>query len=948
MTELKPKVVVAVALAMILILAGSPAALAMTDQPGNPVLSIAPDGVDFGVMRDTATGVRLVEIGGIGKVTWMVKWAEPWLTLDTYSGVVEDGGTQIISITASPRGLSLGRHTTEIVITTSSGTRTVPVSITVLRGSDVVPRPELKEILLTPPAFAAQVGRKVRLSAAGVYSDGSQKDITKEIEWVSDNRTVGYFADKGLLIGKSVGNVRVFAKEGRVQSPVMTIHMGALKGPLLKVRLPKTSQDHVEKGSTEMFSLSLQNAGTGELEWEVISRVSWLVVGGNAPEWKNGHNGSSLRGTGGKSIKVTVDATGLPEGEYEGTIIVRSNGGDDEITIPVTILSLTSISLTPASIRMAANDRMMLRATGIWSDGSRTDLSNASACRWIISDPSIGFFLSRRPVFVAGRAGRVEIRRVRGAVNSNVAVVDVEEAPTDPVLLVSPHEVDFGTIGPGEASKGIISLKNVGGGALIWQAYGVGDWVSTESGTPSGTAGRSGRLLRVSVESVAKDDVSVSGLFAVRIRLEMGHNSVSYEKLLPAGSYREKLRLHFNGGDRSVFLKFTIAETASRSSMNIQPLGIDFGSVAAEGTLMKKIELRNVGKNVLKWVAVLQGSRKTFREVILEKGRYVSFANEAVSGKDHYRVPKRLEDRIEIFGEWTGNRGYPYGTGEDSLLRYSFSGSGITVFLWKDIGGGTVQVFVDGRLTGAVDCASEERKRIEFPAAENLAEGGTHRLVLAVKGGAVEIEGARVYTASLMEGRKGWMVISPERGTTTNEVDYITVSVTPEGLAAGSYSENIIFYSDEGVEVVEVSLDVAGDKLSELVDIFRYIKGSDMRLSPEGAQGDLRLQGYRKEGPLFRLFRKGTSGTSELFQWYNPSKGIHFYSYNRSGWKRSLEGYVFDGPIGNIATLKLIGTRDLYTWFNPETGAYFYTTDPKGEGYEKRGYVYDGVVGYVR
>jgi hypothetical protein len=31
MTELKPKVVVAVALAMILILAGSPAALAMTD-----------------------------------------------------------------------------------------------------------------------------------------------------------------------------------------------------------------------------------------------------------------------------------------------------------------------------------------------------------------------------------------------------------------------------------------------------------------------------------------------------------------------------------------------------------------------------------------------------------------------------------------------------------------------------------------------------------------------------------------------------------------------------------------------------------------------------------------------------------------------------------------------------------------------------------------------------
>ncbi len=345
------------------------------------------------------------------------------------------------------------------------------------------------------------------------------------------------------------------------------------------------------------------------------------------------------------------------------------------------------------------------------------------------------YFLSGSPVFVAERAGRTQIRRVRGNLSSNVAVVDVEEGGAVSVLLVSPHEVDFGAIGPGEASKGVISLKNVGGGELIWQAYGVGDWISAEYDTLSGTAGRSGRRLRVSVESVAEDEVFVSGLFAVRIRLEAGHDSASYEKFLSAGSYREELKLYFKGGERSIFLKFDVAERGSRPCMEIQPLGIDFGSVAPDGTLMKKIELRNVGKNVLKWNAVLQGSRKTFRGMALGRGWYVSFVNGAVSGKDRYRVPERLKDRVEISGEWTENKGYPYSTKENALFRYSFSGSGIAVFLWKDIVGGIVNVFVDGRMAGEIDCASEERERIEFPAAENLAEGEPHLLALAVRGG---------------------------------------------------------------------------------------------------------------------------------------------------------------------------------------------------------------------
>ena len=988
MTVFKTKMIIAAAFAAILMFEGLPALFAQVNQlvEEEPILSVRPDEIDFGILRDTETGVASIEISnkGQGKIKWMVKWIDPWLVLDKYSGVVEDS-TQIVLVTANLCDLPLGRHKTGIVITSSCGTRMVPVSVTVLRDNNATHRPELEEIRLAS-ITNTQVGRKIRMSAVGIYTDGSERDITKKIKWISENKRTGYFVDKGLFIGKHKGDVRVFAKDGAVKSPGVTIYIDALDGPLLKVSLPKIRLDHMEKDSIEDISLTMRNAGKGELEWEVISRTPWLILdedtssGGvvrqmadesrrypteiptvsdeynretdveeNAPDRRKSGYSSSLRGTGRKNIKIAVDVTGLLEGRYEGAILVRSNGGDEEITISVNIRSLESISLTPVSVRMAVNHRMAFRATGIWSDGSRTDLSGGSDSRWAVSDPSVGYFLRRKPVFVAKRAGRVEIRKVRGGVISNVAVVNAAEDVAGPVLMVSPREVDLGTIGPGESSKGVISLKNVGGGGdLIWLVYGMGDWISPYDDTLSGTAGMSARNLRISIESMTDEGVSVNGLFAVRVRFETGHNSVSYEKLLSPGSCREELKLLFNGGERTVFLKFEVAEKGSRPCMDVRPLGIDFGSVETGRKLMKRIELRNVGKDVLKWEAMLQGKRKNFRGVALERGRYVSFANETVSGKGSYSVPGHLENALEISGEWSEERGYPYSTGENDLLRYSFSGSGIVLFLWKDIYGGTLDVFVDNRMVGEIDCASEKRERIEFPVAETLSDGEPHLLVLAVRGGTVEVEGVRVYTAGLMEGGKGWIRISPEKGTTANEVDYINVTASSADLTPGSYSENILFYSGEGVEIVEVALDVKSDKLPELIDIYRYIRGTDTLLSPEVARGDFPLERYRKGELAFRLFRKDTPGTTEFFQWHNPSRGTHFYSYSRSGGKHSLKGYVFDGTIGNIATLKLPDTRDLYRWFNPETGAYFYTTDTKGENREKMGYMYDGVAGYVR
>jgi hypothetical protein len=200
-----------------------------------------------------------------------------------------------------------------------------------------------------------------------------------------------------------------------------------------------------------------------------------------------------------------------------------------------------------------------------------------------------------------------------------------------------------------------------------------------------------------------------------------------------------------------------------------------------------------------------------------------------------------------------------------------------------------------------------------------------------------------------MKGAKNWIQIYPGNGTTTKETDYANVIINTGNLKSGNYGENIIFSSNGGSEIVEVSFKVSDSKSPNIINIYRYMKGLDclFTASPESEAPDI-LQSYKNGKIAFKLYRRGTRGTTEFYRWYNPSKMTHFYSYDRSGGGKSLRGYIFEGSVGNIATSRLSKTRELYRWYNPATGTHSYSTNLKGENYTDNGYKYDGIAGYVR
>jgi hypothetical protein len=172
--------------------------------------------------------------------------------------------------------------------------------------------------------------------------------------------------------------------------------------------------------------------------------------------------------------------------------------------------------------------------------------------------------------------------------------------------------------------------------------------------------------------------------------------------------------------------------------------------------------------------------------------------------------------------------------------------------------------------------------------------------------------------------------------------------MTLADLKPGVYTDQVTISSNGGTVRIPVSIAVTGEAAPKHLTVWRYTRGSDVLFTSQPEKEDPRYIGaYQRAGLAFRLYGPGTAGTAELYRWYNPEIGDHYYSAERSGGRKSLQGYVFGGAIGNIATIRLPGTRELYRWFNPETGRHHFTTDAAGEGMGRRGYRFEGTVGFV-
>ena len=554
----------------------------------------------------------------------------------------------------------------------------------------------------------------------------------------------------------------------------------------------------------------------------------------------------------------------------------------------------------------------------------------------------------------AQKAADQEIVKKTVLAGKNLVLADENRNNYQPVLAITPREVDVGKISPGEVVTGVFTFKNVGSGVLEWSTSGPEGWRRLENQKLSNIQEEETDSLRVEIRLPVDGDQLKgykfkTSLYNTEIQLESGREKLICQKELQAGMHKEAIKIISSGGFRTIYVAFKIVATQESPMINFNPTRLDMGCVIPGKAVSKKTMLTNKGKEMLEWAVTPKKPNRNENTSIFKKERYISFLNEEVRGSSGYSVPVHLRDSVELYGKWTENDGYPFCAGGGNSIKYRFNGTGISLIMANQSEDGSLTIYLDENMLNSYNWSASKKENAELFLAEGLVDG-PHVLTVVNKEGILKLEGIKISGKDVIRGPSGWMTVLPNSGRTTSQTHYLNVTLNTGQLAPGYYGDNIVFQTNGGDEIVEVYVEVIQDNISKVIDVYRYSRGSDYLFTadPQMEAKIISLNAYVKEGIAFRLFMPETPGTRSFYRWYSPQKKDHFYHHDNKGGGKDLQGYVLEGVIGNIATSKMTNTRALYRWVNTSTGNHFYSTDPKGEKVVKNRYRFEGIAGYVK
>ena len=579
----------------------------------------------------------------------------------------------------------------------------------------------------------------------------------------------------------------------------------------------------------------------------------------------------------------------------------------------------------------------------------------AVACTPAIQRPEPVKTPSPPPVEETDRSEETGAVRPSGEAARSPEAKGVEEKArevTRSPFKVTPRGIDFGSIGPGAAKDSVFNLEFSEMGTLDWVLEGLSGWeTSGAEKLFSGRVDRRGATVKVRLKCLKVNGDTADEdrkAYPVQLIFENERQVLSYEKTLAPGYYGEKVVFFTRAGEVAVSIMFRVVPRLMGPMFAIDPPALDLGTVEAGESLIKRIRVTNKGTGMLRWNAGVKPYARNQRGISASRGAYVSFLNEEVRQKRTYTPPLHLKEHLDMTGPWIEENGYPLAEGSsEAVLKYKFTGTAVDVIFREGPAMGGLKASVDSRGFMDWSAAAQENGRKDIRIIEGLAEG-LHTLALFAVGGPVIIEGLRVHSRNIKPGPAGWLRVSPDVGTTTREIDFVTIHVQTAGMSPGLYSDSVLFRSGEDEAAVEVSLAVSPGSTVKVIPVYRYMKGSDPFLTgtPASEVAGL-MKGYRQQGLAFRLFSQGTPGTTEFYRWFDAERGSHYYAIDQDK-RPPPAGYVRERPIGNIATVRLAGSRELYRWYNSKTRFWYYTTDSSGEGFTKKGYRFDGIAGYVK
>ncbi len=240
-----------------------------------------------------------------------------------------------------------------LVASLKAGSVTVTASENSVTGKMLlsVASAELSSISVTGGAALA-AGGTAQLTATGVYTDNSTQNLTSQVAWSASDSTVGAVSGSGMLTAFKAGSTTVMATMNGVTGTESVV----VSAPTIASITITPVAFSIASGQNKQLSAHAVYSD-GSLH-DVTALVTWNAL---------------------NTSFATVSSSGLVTGVAAGTSTITATIGSTtgSALATVTAAQLTSITITPATASIATGQTQAFTASGIFSDGSTTDLTNS-------------------------------------------------------------------------------------------------------------------------------------------------------------------------------------------------------------------------------------------------------------------------------------------------------------------------------------------------------------------------------------------------------------------------------------------------------------------------------------------------------------------------------------------------------------------------------------------
>lgn len=406
------------------------------------------------------------------------------------TGTYSDGSTQDLQATANWNVANTaiasisgpGAIPTQLTgITVGATQLTASVGAVNTQINVTVSAAELIQLTISPGTPSLPLGTILNLSALGLYGDGSNQDLTTQVNWGSDDTGILTLDASGLLTPQSLGSTIVTAS----MAGITASQTATVSNALLTSIEVSASTSLLPVGEQLSFT-ALGHYSDNSLQ-DITQQVTWLS---NPTDRLAISNASGSQGL----------ATALTVGAVTASATLGNITG--LLGLTTSAATLSSIDISPPDARLAAGTLANFQATGRYSDGSIQDISDQVS--WATLDTDVATVSN-----VAGNQGDVQTLTAGGT----TVTATLDSVSGNAALIVTAAQLLSISVLPAELSlpAGVQQSLSASGNFSDGSVQVLDGQVSWESDTP-GIVAVSGGTLTALQPGTARVSASLTGV----------------------------------------------------------------------------------------------------------------------------------------------------------------------------------------------------------------------------------------------------------------------------------------------------------------------------------------------------------------------------------------------------------------------------------------------------